>query len=117
MAVAPVQMADLAVRIVHEYERLGIERALVHVAVHLPKLVCQRSYSAVPAHVYSARDDTSDRPSVHGKVAAVSRAPRCRSGLGTALAAAAMGYTVAAAIAVRVGRTAGVRQRRTLPPA
>jgi len=70
----------------------------------------------VPAHVYSARDDTSDPQSFHSKVAAVSPAQLCLSGLGTALAAAAMGYTIAAAIAVRVGRTAGVRQPLTLPP-
>jgi hypothetical protein len=34
-------MADLAVRIVHEYERLRLERALVRVAVQLPNLVRQ----------------------------------------------------------------------------
>ena len=36
--------------------------------------------------------------------------------LGTALAAAAMGYTLVAALAVRVARAAGARQVATLPP-
>jgi len=38
------------------------------------------------------------------------------NGLGTALAALAMGYTIAAALAVRVGRAARARPPRVLPP-
>jgi len=46
----------------------------------------------------------------------VSAAQLWLGALGTALAAAAMGYTLIAALAVRVARAAGARQVATLPP-
>jgi ceramide glucosyltransferase len=61
-------------------------------------------------------DDTSDTHARHRDVATVSAAQLWLGTLGTALAAAAMGYTIAAALAVRVAHAAGTRRATTLPP-
>jgi hypothetical protein len=45
VTIGPVQMTDLAVRLVHEYQRLQIAKGVTDTSRQRPRFVCQKAYS------------------------------------------------------------------------
>jgi hypothetical protein len=68
MTVVAVQMTDLAVGIVHEYERLGIEHDIAPAGRRRPNLIRQETYSARPKGTCTVRTMIPPKPTRHTRM-------------------------------------------------